>query len=63
MPKIQYRACRKCHFLTEEDVCPKCSGETSKEWQGYVYVVDYTVSAIAKAMGIDSNGRFALKVR
>ncbi|MCD6461788.1 MAG: DNA-directed RNA polymerase, subunit E'' [Thermoplasmata archaeon] len=63
MPKIQYKACRKCNFLTEEDTCPRCGGETSREWQGYLYIVDYTKSDIAKAMGIEGNGRYALKVR
>ena len=63
MTKLSYRACKKCQFLTESEKCPKCGSETSKEWQGYVYISDYTVSAIAKAMGIESNGRYALKVR
>ena len=57
------KACKKCNFLTEEDACPRCNAETSKEWQGYVYIIDYTKSEIAKKMGIDGNGRFALKVR
>ena len=42
------RACKKCNFLTDEDPCPRCGGETSREWQGYVYIVDYTKSEIAK---------------
>ncbi|MDG6220689.1 MAG: DNA-directed RNA polymerase subunit E [Candidatus Thermoplasmatota archaeon] len=63
MVAVQYRACKKCQFLTEGESCPKCGGETSREWQGYVYILDYTVSAIAKSMGIESNGTYALKVR
>ncbi len=63
MPSTTLRACRNCHFLTEEEICPRCGGETSKEWQGFLYVVDYTKSLIAKAMGIEGNGRYALKVR
>jgi DNA-directed RNA polymerase subunit E" len=50
-------------MLTEGDTCPKCGEKTSKEWQGYLIVVDHTRSKIAKKLGIDSNGRFALKVR
>ena len=56
-------ACTKCHFLTEEKVCPKCSGETSKEWQGYCIVTDYSKSLFARKMGITANGRYALRVR
>lgn len=63
MAVVQYRACKKCQFLTEMDKCSKCGGDTSREWQGYVYIVDYTTSSIAKSLGIESNGRFALKVR
>ena len=34
-----------------------------REWQGYLVVIDYTKSDIAKKMGITSNGKFALRVR
>ena len=63
MAKKQYKACKKCHLLSEVEKCPKCGGETSREWQGYAYIVDYKVSAIAKALGVDENGRYALRVR
>ncbi|OPX62459.1 MAG: Transcription elongation factor Spt4 [Methanomassiliicoccales archaeon PtaB.Bin134] len=57
------KACKVCSAITEEDVCPLCGGETSKEWQGYVVIIDHTRSEIAKRMGINVNGKFALKVR
>ena len=57
------KACKKCSRITEEDVCPFCGGQTSKEWQGYLVVVDYTKSEIAQRMGITTNGKFALRVR
>lgn len=58
-----YRACKECSFLSESDVCPRCGGQTSREWQGFLYVTDFEKSEIAKRMGISSNGRYALKVR
>jgi len=58
-----YRACKECNFLTEGDTCPRCGGPTSKEWQGFIAVVDHEKSEIAKRMGITKNGRYALKVR
>ncbi len=60
--KIQ-KACKNCNFISEEDVCPRCRGETSKEWQGYVIIVDHAKSEIAKKMGITTNGKYALRVR
>lgn len=58
-----YRACKQCNFLSEGDTCPRCGGQTSREWQGYVAVIDFERSEIAQRMGITANGRYALKVR
>ena len=57
------RACKACSAMTEEDKCPLCGAETSKEWQGYVVIIDHTKSEIARTMGIHVNGKFALRVR
>ncbi|NLL95261.1 MAG: DNA-directed RNA polymerase subunit E [Thermoplasmatales archaeon] len=45
------------------DACPRCGGETSREWQGYLVIIDHTKSDIAKRMGITANGKYALRVR
>lgn len=58
-----YRACKQCNFISEEDPCPRCGGQTTKEWQGFIAVVDYEKSEIAQRMGITANGKYALKVR
>jgi DNA-directed RNA polymerase subunit E" len=57
------KACKQCSRITEDDICNKCGSPTSKEWQGYVIILDYTKSEIAKRMGINDNGKFALRVR
>lgn len=58
------KACTNCHFLTRENVCPKCkSTSLSDDYGGLVIVFDPEGSAIAKAMNIKEKGRFALKVR
>ncbi len=57
------KACKTCSFISEEDKCPRCAGDMSKEWQGYVIIIDHTKSEIAKRMGINENGKYALKVR
>jgi len=58
------KACTNCHFITKENVCPKCkSTSLSEDFSGIVTVFDPERSAIARAMKIKENGRYALKVR
>lgn len=57
------KACKHCSFITEEDTCPLCGNNTSKDWTGYVIIVDHTKSEIANRMDIHVNGKFALRVR
>lgn len=58
------RACANCHFITKENVCPKCrSTSLSEDFGGIVVVFDPANSAVAKAMKIKDKGRYALKVR
>ncbi|MCQ2056141.1 MAG: DNA-directed RNA polymerase, subunit E'' [archaeon] len=57
------KACKKCNFITVGDTCPICGSQTSKEWQGYLVVLDYSRSAVAKKMNIEHNGKYALRVR
>ena len=57
------RACKICNLVTEENTCPRCNEETSREWQGYVVVIDHSKSEIARKMGISANGKYALRVR
>jgi DNA-directed RNA polymerase subunit E" len=58
------KACTNCHFLTRENVCPKCrSTSLSDDYSGLVIVFDPESSAIAKAMNLKEKGRFALRVR
>jgi DNA-directed RNA polymerase subunit E" len=49
--------------MEEGDKCLLCGGELSKDWQGYVVILNYSRSKIAQKMGINANGKFALKVK
>lgn len=60
--KVQ-RACVQCGCICSEEKCFLCGGQTSKEWQGYVVILDHANSKIAEKIGIGTNGYFALKVR
>ncbi len=58
------KACTNCHFITRENVCPRCkSTSLSEDFGGIVIVFDPENSAIAGAMKIKEKGRYALKVR
>ena len=57
-------ACKECHMILEENNCPRCpDAEISREWQGFVEVLDTENSRIAKEMGIMTPGKYALRVR
>jgi DNA-directed RNA polymerase subunit E" len=61
---VSERACANCHFITKENVCPRCKSTSfSDDYSGIVIMFDPQTSAIAKAMGIKEKGRYALKVR
>ncbi|MEM5802222.1 MAG: transcription elongation factor subunit Spt4 [Candidatus Aenigmatarchaeota archaeon] len=58
--KIQ--ACRNCRRFTKENFCPSCkSTNLSASWKGLVIINDVN-SEIAKLLGIDEPGRYALYV-
>ncbi|HKS59553.1 MAG TPA: transcription elongation factor subunit Spt4 [Thermoplasmata archaeon] len=60
---ISLKACKNCSFVTDQNKCPRCGGETSREWQGYLLVLDPEKSEIARKMGIHASGRYALRVK
>jgi DNA-directed RNA polymerase subunit E" len=58
------KACSSCHFITEENVCPKCKTSIlSDDFTGLAIIFDLENSTIAKAMKIKDKGNYAIKVR
>jgi DNA-directed RNA polymerase subunit E" len=57
------KACKNCESIVEGNKCTRCGGETSREWQGYLIVIDPEKSEIARKMGIHAAGRYALRVK
>ena len=58
------KACKQCHLIVEEgEICPRCKGILSREWQGYAIIIDFNRSDIARQIGVKENGKYALKVR
>ena len=58
------QACRECRRIVEGQVCPICnSASLSKDWSGYVVIIDHKESIIAEKLEIKLPGKYALKVR
>ncbi|HEU13079.1 MAG: transcription elongation factor subunit Spt4 [Thermoplasmata archaeon] len=61
----ELRACRKCGRVTTELKCPdpQCGGETTLEWDGYIYIIRPELSSLAKKIGKTTEGEYAIKTR
>jgi len=57
------KACTRCHRLMEEDRCAICNIQSSRNWSGFLIVVDPENSGIAKELNIALPGEYALRVR
>jgi RNA polymerase subunit RPABC4/transcription elongation factor Spt4 len=58
------KVCRNCKLFVEEDICPQCKKDVfSNTWQGRIFFTDAKNSFIAKQMGVEENGEYAIKVR
>jgi len=59
------QACKDCKRLVEdEDECPVCkSNQLSGSWNGLVVIYDPEDSEIAEKMGINTPGRYAIRVK
>jgi len=58
------RACRDCHLISEGSSCPNCkSTNVSDDFSGLVIIIDPEGSSIARAMGINKKGKYAIRVR
>ena len=58
------KVCKKCKLFITGSECPICkSKEFSENWKGRFYILDTNKSKIAKKMGIEVKGEYAIKVR
>ena len=61
---MKKKACKQCRIFTEGATCPICKREQfTTTWQGRLYIVNPEKSAIAKAIGLEQKGEYAIKVR
>jgi len=55
--------CRNCRRFTTEKECPVCkSKDLSTSWKGVVIIINPNESEIAKSLGIENPGKYALFV-
>ncbi|TFG12169.1 DNA-directed RNA polymerase, subunit E'' [Candidatus Thorarchaeota archaeon] len=66
------KACRECHYLTTENMCPNCnSTNLSTSYTGIVVILPgrtpnedpRNTSYVADRLNISKPGKYALKVR
>ena len=50
------KACTRCHRLIEDERCIMCNISTSKNWSGFLIVVDPEKSKIADELKITLPG-------
>mgnify|MGYP006311769527 CR=1 FL=1 len=58
------KVCKKCKMFVNGSECPGCKGNKfSTNWQGRISILDPEKSTIAKKIGIEKKGEYAIKVR
>lgn len=58
------KACRECHLISYENVCPSCKASSlSDDFSGLIIIFDPESSAIAQVMKVKEKGRYAPRVR
>jgi DNA-directed RNA polymerase subunit E" len=57
------KACKGCKLFYEGDECPHCkSTQSVLNWKGRINILDSGKSEIAKKMGVEAKGEYAIKV-
>jgi len=58
------KVCKKCKIFVSGAECPVCKGKSFTEsWQGKINITDANKSEIAKKIGIELKGEYAIKSR
>ncbi|MBL7055879.1 DNA-directed RNA polymerase subunit E'' [Candidatus Woesearchaeota archaeon] len=61
---MKKKACKKCKYFVDGNECPVCKGnQFSTNWQGRLHILDSSKSEIAKKIGSEEKGEYAIKVR
>ncbi|MBN3036907.1 MAG: DNA-directed RNA polymerase subunit E'' [Candidatus Diapherotrites archaeon] len=58
------KACKNCKIVIKKgDVCPLCGkSDLTTNWKGFTYVFDAERSEIAGKLGVNTPGKYALRM-
>ena len=57
------QACKHCKYFYEGQECPVCrSTNTVTNWKGRIHIISSQNSDIAKKIGAEKDGEYAIKV-
>lgn len=60
---MKKKACKKCKYFVEENECPICkNAQFVTNWKGRISITDIKNSDIAKKIGAEKEGEYAIKV-
>lgn len=60
---MKKKACKKCKIFVEGNECSICKGnQFVQNWKGRIYISDASRSDIAKKIGVEQKGEYAIKV-
>ncbi len=60
---MKKKACKNCKMFVEGDECPVCkTAQFATNWKGRLYILDANKSEIAKKIGSEVKGEYAIKV-
>ncbi|MFH1972513.1 MAG: transcription elongation factor subunit Spt4 [archaeon] len=58
------KVCKTCKIFVAGQQCPICHNSNfSESWKGRIFIADANKSEIAKKLGINVKGEYAIKVR
>ena len=57
------KACKRCKMFIDGDECPNCkTSQFVTNWKGRIYIINAKQSGIAKKIGSEADGEYAIKV-
>ncbi|MBS3176490.1 DNA-directed RNA polymerase subunit E'' [Candidatus Woesearchaeota archaeon] len=61
---MKRKVCKQCKLFVEGAECPICkSANFSSNFKGRLHILDAKNSAIAKKIGMEADGEYAIKVQ
>lgn len=60
---MKKKVCKHDRLFVEDEECPLCKGrDFVTVWKGRIHILDVSKSEIAKRVGINQPGEYALKI-